>query len=85
MYLILSIAVIIISIAALFITLFVGKEVDKTIKTLEGVSDKAEHDKLLKANYFKSSKTNVSVLTWIYVLTFLMAIIAMIIYFSITS
>ncbi len=83
MYVILSAAVIIIAIAALVITLFVGREVDSTIKTLENTKDKAEHEKLLKAGYFSNSKTNIRVLTLIYAITFLLAIAALIIYFSI--
>lgn len=80
MYMVLTIAVIVIAIGALIGTLFVGKEVDKTIKTLEKIEDREEHDKLLKANHFKSVRANVRVLVLIYALTFLLAIIAFLIY-----
>ncbi|TCP28749.1 hypothetical protein EV207_11661 [Scopulibacillus darangshiensis] len=84
MYIFLSVMVIIIVLISLFGTLFVGKEVNGTIKKLEGIEGEEEQEELLKAGHFKNHKRNLAVLTIIYAVTFFLAIIAIVIYFKTT-
>ncbi|MFC7392897.1 hypothetical protein [Scopulibacillus cellulosilyticus] len=80
MYAVLTVLIILVGVIALFSTLLVGKEVNTTIKKLEETVSQEEHDKLLKEHYFKSKRVNILVLIFIYAATFLLAIIAMVIY-----
>ncbi|MGV3487852.1 MAG: hypothetical protein ACO1OC_04615 [Tuberibacillus sp.] len=66
----LVVVIVLIGAASLVGTLYAGKQVNKTIKTLDEASPD-EQEALLKANYYKSAKTNVSLMVIIYVLLIL--------------
>lgn len=82
MYLILSIIVVGVVAVSLVITLSVGKDVDKTIEALKEIQDEDEQAAMLKAKHFKNHRTNIRVLTLIYVLTFIITIVALIWYLA---
>jgi len=63
----LVIVIILIGVASLVGTLYAGKQVNDTIKTLDEASPD-EQEALLKANYYKSPKSNVGLMVIIYVL-----------------
>lgn len=82
MYLILSIIVVVVVAASLFITLSVGRDVDRTIEALDRIDDENEQAAMLKTKYFKNHRSNIRVLTLIYVLTFIITIVALILYLA---
>lgn len=69
----LVIVVILIGAASLIGTLYAGKQVNDTIKNVEQAGEE-EQEKLLKANYYSSSKSNISLMLGIYVLLFIVLI-----------
>jgi len=69
----LVIVIIVIGLASLIGTLYAGKQVNNTIKKVEQATPE-EEEELLKANYYKNYKSNISLMTWIYVLLFIVLI-----------
>jgi hypothetical protein len=72
--------VLFIGVISLVGTLIAGRQVDHTIQTLNEASPEREED-LLKAHHFKSHQSNFGVLTLIYVVMFIVVILAAVIYF----
>lgn len=70
-----------IGLIALVGTLIAGRQVDKTIEALDNVQLE-EQDKRLRDHHFSDTKHNFRVLTWIYVITFLTAIIGAFVYIA---
>ena len=68
-----------IGIVALVGTIFAGIQINKSMEKLEG-ADEAKQEEILKANHFKNHRTNLKVLTWIYGIVFLLAIIIYVVY-----
>ncbi|MGV3488847.1 MAG: hypothetical protein ACO1OC_09715 [Tuberibacillus sp.] len=58
--------IILIGIASLIGTIYAGKQVNNTIKNVENAKPE-EQEQLLKANYYKSYKSNIGLMTGIYV------------------
>jgi hypothetical protein len=79
MFTIFVIVIVLIGVVAIVGTLIAGKQVEQTIETLDHLPQE-EQERHLKAHHFSDYKKNLGVLTWIYVVTFAVAIIAAAVY-----
>jgi len=73
------IVILLIGAAAIVGTHIAGKQVERTIETLDQLPQE-EQESYLKSHHFSDPKKNLGVLTWIYVVTFAAAILAAAIY-----
>lgn len=81
MFILYTVVIIFIGIIALVGTLVAGRQVDRTIETLDNLSVE-EQEKHLRDHHFKNEKRNLGILTWIYVVTFLIAIAGAVMYMA---
>ncbi|WEG14709.1 hypothetical protein PU629_10320 [Pullulanibacillus sp. KACC 23026] len=79
MFTLFVIVIVLIGIGAIVGTLIAGKQVEKQIETMDKLPQE-EQEKYLKAHHFSDYKKNLGVLTWIYVITFIVAIIGAAVY-----
>ncbi|MFC4617688.1 hypothetical protein ACFO4N_02970 [Camelliibacillus cellulosilyticus] len=73
------IIVVLIGVASLVGTLYAGRQVNQTIDKMEQATPE-EQESLAKANYYKSHRSNFKLLTMIYLVLFVIAIIAFAVY-----
>jgi hypothetical protein len=79
MFTLFVIVIVLIGVVAIVGTLVAGKQVEKTIETLDHLPQE-EQESYLKSHHFSDPKKNLGVLTWIYVITFVVAILTAAIY-----
>lgn len=73
------VVIVLIGVIAIVGTLVAGRQVENTIETLDQLPQE-EQEKYLKTHHFSDPQKNLGVLTWIYVVTFAVSIIAAAIY-----
>ncbi|GGE43953.1 hypothetical protein GCM10011391_23460 [Pullulanibacillus camelliae] len=73
------VAFVIIGVISLIGTIFAGIQINKSMGKLDQVGEEGQEE-LLKKDHFKTHSSNLRVLTWIYVVVFLLAIVFFLLY-----